>query len=141
MDTQLATTLYQQWVDAWNGNTAIIPTIIAQDFVFHREHGQADVRGPQEMQAVVEGSRAAFSDLTFETHIGPLVADEWIIGRNLAEGIYAGGIPGATADAGTQISLAGIDMLRVKDGKVVECWHNGNDLAFMLQLGAVKASS
>lgn len=140
MDKQKATELYQQWVDAWNGDLAVINATVSGDFIFHRENGQADVHGPQELSTLIEGSRAAFSELVFKTQLGPLFDNGWIAARNRAEGTYSGGVPGATAEAGAKISLVGIDMLRVEDGKIVECWHNGNDLAFMLQLGVVKTS-
>jgi predicted ester cyclase len=128
--------LYRQWVDAWNGDLSTID-IIDDSFVFHREHGQPEVKGPKQFTELVEQSRSAFSGLTFETSIGPICDDEWVVGRNEAKGVYLGGIPGAEAPKNTKITLTGIDMLRIKNGKIVECWHNGNDLAFMLQLQAV----
>lgn len=136
MDTETKKKLYRRWVDAWNGDFAAVDEIIADDFVFHREHGQAEVRGPEGLRALLEGSRAAFSELVFTTQIGPLVDGEWVVARNESVGTYSGGVPGATAPAGTKVSMNGIDILRIKDNRIVECWHNSNDLAFMVQLGA-----
>jgi predicted ester cyclase len=129
--------LYRRWVDAWNGDFAAVDEIITDDFVFHREHGQPEVKGPKALRALLEGSRGAFSSLKFTTQLGPIVDDKLVVGRNIAKGLYAGGMPGASAPSGTPVSLTGIDILRITDDKISECWHNGNDLAFMIQLGAV----
>lgn len=130
--------IYTRWVDAWNGDFTAIADIIANDFVFHREHGQPDITGPQAFRDFLQGSLKPFTGLTFTTQLGPLCEGDMVVGRNTAQGTYAGGLPGATAPDGTAVSLTGIDILRIANGKIVECWHNGNDLAFMLQLGAVR---
>ena len=129
--------LYEKWVALWNGDTALAQEIIAPDFVFHRGGGQQDWRGPQEVAQKVEASRAIFSELAFTTEQGPIVDGQWLVGRNVATGTYGGGMPGASAKPGTTVTLTGIDLLRIADGKIAEAWHNSNDLDFMLQLGLV----
>jgi len=129
--------LYTGWVALWNGNLAGAQDIIAPDFVFHRGNGQPDWRGPDELAQKVQASRAIFSELVFTTEQGPISDGQWLVGRNTASGVYAGGMPGADAEPGTTIELVGIDLLRVANGKIVEAWHNSNDLEFMLQLGLV----
>ncbi len=129
--------LYEQWVALWNGNTAIAHDIVAPDFVFHRGSGQPDWHGPGEVAQKVQASRAIFSELTFKTQQGPIVDGQWVVGRNEATGTYQGGMPGSDTKPGTPITLVGIDLLRISDGKIIEAWHNSNDLDFMLQLGLV----
>ena len=36
---------------------------------------------------------------------------------------------------GKQVSFSGIDMIRMKDGKALEVWHEGNDAIVLMQLG------
>ncbi|MEK7152749.1 MAG: ester cyclase [Patescibacteria group bacterium] len=129
--------IYRRWVDMWNGDSAAINECVAEDFVYYQEHGQ-DVRGPQQLRTTIEGARAAFTDLTFRTDVGPIAEDTLVAAHNIAEATYVGGLPGATAATGTKVSMRGMDILRIKDNKIVECWHNSNDLSFMLQLGAAK---
>ena len=43
-------------------------------------------------------------------------------------------MPGATAPAGTPISITGIDLLRVEDGQVAEYWLNADALGLVTQL-------
>lgn len=130
--------LYAQWVALWNGDTTDAQDIIGRDFVFHRGKGQPDWHGPHELTQKIQESRAIFSTLVFTTEQGPISDSGWIAGRNTATGIYKGGIPKADIEPGASVDLVGIDLLRVSEGKIVEAWHNSNDLDFMLQLGLVR---
>ncbi|HZE87482.1 MAG TPA: ester cyclase [Methylomirabilota bacterium] len=130
--------LYKKWVAIWNGDSSLIDTIIAPNFIFHREGGQPDWHGPEETRKMLAASRVPFSELTFHTTIGPIGENNLVVGRNEGTGIYQGGIPGAAAEKGTKVEMTGIDILRVEDGKIVECWHNSNDFSFMMQLKAVQ---
>ncbi len=61
-----------------------------------------------------------------------------MVTRWTAEGTHLGefqGIP-PTGKHGT---FTGIDIDRVVDGKVVECWTNTDDLGLMQQLGVIPA--
>jgi len=53
-----------------------------------------------------------------------------------ADGTYAGGFPGAPAEAiGRPITFTGTDTLHVADGKLAEYWANADSLLFFQQLG------
>lgn len=130
--------LYAAWVALWNGSTAAVRQIVAPEFVFHRGNGQQDWHGPDELIQKIQESRAIFSELVFTTEQGPITDGEWLVGRNTATGIYNGSMPNASADSGTPVHLAGIDLLRIANGKITEAWHNSNDFEFMLQLGLVR---
>jgi predicted ester cyclase len=41
------------------------------------------------------------------------------------------------APTGKEVTITGIDVLRIAEGKVVERWAEGNDLEMMQQLGVV----
>ncbi|AJE46867.1 ester cyclase [Celeribacter indicus] len=45
---------------------------------------------------------------------------------------------GGIAATGKQITMAGMDLLRLADGKIVECWSMWDGLAVYDQLGALK---
>jgi hypothetical protein len=49
---------------------------------------------------------------------------------------YAGGIPGASAPAGTPVASSSIDIMRVENGRFAEYWVSSDGLAVMAQLGA-----
>lgn len=133
-------TLYQKWMEAWNGNLDLIDEIISPDFVFHPTHaqpGQPDFNGQAGMRKMIEMSRQPFSDINFTVEIGPIAEGDLVVARWRGKGAYAGGMPGATAPEGTAVDFSAIDILRVRDGKFTEYWHNADDLNFMLQVGAV----
>jgi hypothetical protein len=61
-----------------------------------------------------------------------MMAARWV-GR----GRYRGGMPGATAPAGTPVAFGGIDLLRARDGQFAEYWVSSDGLQLMVQLGAL----
>jgi predicted ester cyclase len=83
--------------------------------------------------------RQAFPDWQAgqQAHIaeGDLVAE-----RFTARGTHQGEILGV-APTGRQVTLAGINIFRVQNGKVVERWGRTDDLGFLQQLGIVPAMS
>ncbi len=79
-------------------------------------------------------TRSAIPDLTFTIEVGPIVDGDQIALRWIAEGTYAGGMPGATAPAGTPITFTGTDLLRIEHGQVAEYWLNADALGLVTQL-------
>lgn len=133
-------TIYRQWLDAWNGKLGFVDEIVSPDFVFHPTHeqpNQPNFNGQDGVQRMIEMSREPFSAIEFTTDLGPFVDGDIVVGRWQGHGTYKGGLPGATAKEGTKVDFSAIDILKVRDGKVVEYWHNADDLNFMLQVGAV----
>ena len=88
------------------------------------------------MRRLVEQGRAIFSEVTFRALDQPIVVGDRLACRWIGEGIYRGGMPGATAPPGTPISFGGIDVWRLENGKVVEYWVASDGLHLMAQLGA-----
>ena len=61
-----------------------------------------------------------------------------LAGRFLFRGAYRGGIPGASPEAvGRPAEYAGIDILRVEDGKLVEHWLSADALVLLRQIGTI----
>jgi steroid delta-isomerase-like uncharacterized protein len=91
------------------------------------------------MRQTAQVFRQAFPDWHAgqEAHIaeGDLVAERFI-----ARGTHQGEIMGVPP-TGTTVTLAGINIFRVQDGKLVERWGRTDDLGFLQQLGIVPAMS
>jgi predicted ester cyclase len=89
------------------------------------------------MRQAAQVFRQAFPDWHAgqEAHIaeGDLVGE-----RFTARGTHQGEIMGASP-TWRQVTLAGINIFRVQDGKVVERWGRTDDLGFLQQLGLVPA--
>jgi predicted ester cyclase len=130
--------LISSWLGLWNGDYAVAETIIAADFRMHAAmldggDGSA-VNTPAALVEWIAMSRAAIPDLTFTIEVGPLVDGDHIALRWRAVGAYAGGMPGASAPAGTPIDFTGTDLLRTEHGRLAEYWLNSDTLQLVTQL-------
>jgi predicted ester cyclase len=80
--------------------------------------------------------RGILPGLSFVIDVGPIADEEHLVVRWTAHGTYAGGFPGAPAEAiGRPVTFTGTDTLRVADGKLAEYWLNADSLLFNQQLG------
>jgi steroid delta-isomerase-like uncharacterized protein len=115
------------------GNLAVVDELVAGDLVIHLP--SEEVHGPAGAKQHVAALRAAFPDLriTIEDQIseGDKVVTRWT-----ARGTHIGPFQGVPP-TGKQGSMTGIDIDRIADGRVVECWVNSDDLGLLQQLGVV----
>jgi predicted ester cyclase len=86
------------------------------------------------MKDFVAQTRSVSADLTFSVQVGPLVDGDHVVVRWIATGHYGGGMPGAGAPVGTEVTITGTDILRIQDGQIIEYWLNADTLALMAQL-------
>lgn len=76
---------------------------------------------------------AGLPDLRITVH--EIVSEgDIIVARFTAQGTHSGELMGA-APTGQRVTLRGIDMVRLKNGRAVEAWHEGNDAEVFMQLG------
>ena len=131
--------LWQDWVHLWNGDYAQADRIISSEFRVHVAllDGSSEdaIRGPGGLTRWIKDSRGIFSDLKFNMQVGPLIDGQYIVGRWEATGPYKGGMPGATAAPGTDVTFTGTDIVLVKGGKIVEYWLNADSASLLAQLG------
>lgn len=116
------------------GNAAVAAEIIHPDFHDHTN--------PPEMQhgldghnAIVALFRTAFTDMWW--HIHEMIAEgDKVVVRTTMEATHTGeffGIP----PTDKRVSLDGIHILRIADGRIAEHWGNNDDLGMMRQLGVI----
>lgn len=133
-----ANTLVTNWVALWNGDVSIADEIVSEEnrvhaAMFDGGDGSA-VGGVSGMKDLVMQMRSLMSDLVFAVEVGPIVDGDHIVVRWVATGHYGGGIPGAGAPVGTQVTFHGTDILRIAHDQVVEYWLNADTLDLMTQL-------
>jgi steroid delta-isomerase-like uncharacterized protein len=117
------------------GNLAAIDEFVAADFVIHAP--PEDIHGPAGARQFVAGLREAFPD--FHITIQDQIADgDRVVTRWTAEGTHLGEFQGIPP-TGRHGKMTGIDIDRLVDGKVVECWVNEDDLGLLQQLGVIPA--
>jgi predicted ester cyclase len=133
--------LYRRWMlELWNGDLAIAGELVTDDFVIHqaRADGTSEgPRGPAALVQLVRDGHAPFEELTFVIEVGPVVEGDMVAARWVGRGRYRGGLPGATAPAGTPVDFGGIDLLRAEGGRFAEYWVSSDGLQLMAQLGAL----
>jgi len=72
--------------------------------------------------------------------LGPIVQDGLLAALWSAQGVYAGGVPGASASPGTTVKFNGHDFLRFDKHHFVEYWGGTDDADLMSQLGMFSKS-
>ena len=79
---------------------------------------------------------SALPDLRYSTHL--VIAErDFVLARRLFTATHVGGELFGVAPTGKKIEWTGMDMYRIQDGKIVECWLCGDILRVLQQLGLV----
>jgi predicted ester cyclase len=100
------------------GDFAVIDEIAAPDCIEHQEGAQA--KGPEAVRSTAVRLRASFPDL--ELRVDDIAAHRdmvWV--RVRARGTDTGGVAGR-APSGRNIEADVVDVMRFRDGKMVEHW-------------------
>jgi len=138
LDREAATALIDSWIALWNGDYDVAETIISESNRVHAAMiGGGDgsaVAGVSGMKKFVGQTRSVSSDLVFSIDVAPLVDGDHVVVRWVASGHYGGGMPGAGAPVGTEVTITGTDILRISSNQIVEYWLNADTLALMTQL-------
>jgi steroid delta-isomerase-like uncharacterized protein len=135
MSTEENKALVRRWYEKFNEHSlAGIMEDYAPDLVAHGTGSvpDMDLAGVKRFYVA---TFAAFPDA--QLVIEDLIAEgDKVVQRWTMHGTHRGefmGIP----PTGKRVSLTGINIARIKDGKFVEGWNNEDDLGLMQQLGAI----
>ena len=117
------------------GDLSAVDHYLAEDFVAHDPPMaglSGDAAGFRDAAASI---RAAFPDWRSEVHL--LVAEgDYVVERFTASGTHRGEFMGA-APTNRAVAMPGINIFRLRDGKIVERWGNLDVLGFLAQLGVI----
>jgi steroid delta-isomerase-like uncharacterized protein len=94
-----------------------------------------DIVGIEGLTQYVSMMRSAFPDLRITLEDDMAEGDK-VVSRWIAQGTHQGELMGA-APTGNQVTITGITIHRIEDGKIVEEWENWDALGLMQQIGAV----
>jgi len=121
--------------EVWGtGDQAVLEELLDPDLV---DHDALPGQGPgrEGHKQILAAFRNAFPDLNVTTE--DVVAEgEKVVSRWTARGTHQGELLGI-APTGNGVTIKGIDVLRVAEGRIVERWSQFNGLEMMQQLGAV----
>jgi len=135
MKTESRKSLVQRFNDeVWGkGNLDVVYEVFAPDYVRHDLRPGNPPPGPDGQRKIASDFRAAFPDL--KTAIDFMVEEgEFVVSRWTAEGTHTGAwnnIP----PTGKRIRFCGVNIYRIRNGKVIEQWNHRDDLGVMQQLG------
>ncbi|HKH22798.1 MAG TPA: ester cyclase [Solirubrobacterales bacterium] len=118
-----------------NGNMDAIDDLVTDDVVDHEEGLPGQPEGKEGVRFFVSMMREAFSDL--KATVGPAVesgdmasAEVTITGRHTGEFM---GVPATDKS----FEIKSIDIVRFEDGKCAEHWGVTDNMALMMQIGAI----
>jgi steroid delta-isomerase-like uncharacterized protein len=119
-----------------NGNLDVADELIAPDYVDHDPAMPEEIHGPEGFKEYVSMYRSAFPDIHIEIEDqiaeGDKVTTRWT-GTGTHEGDLAG-----IAPTGNRVTLPGMEIVRISDGKLVEGWEGYDSMTMMRQLGVAE---
>jgi steroid delta-isomerase-like uncharacterized protein len=131
-------TLIKRWFDeVWNqGRESTIDELLAATAVAHGlGDTEVDIRGPAEFKPFVRNLRGSFPDIHITIEDSVAEGDKVMV-RVRVDATHKGiglGVP----PTGRRVSIAGIVLVRIKGGQIVEGWNSWDQLGLLRQIGAV----
>ncbi len=115
------------------GDLAAVDKLLSQNFSLHTPLPSAPgIRG---MNDIITACRAAFEHLNVT--VEDMVAEgDKVAARFIARGVHKGSFMNLPP-TGKPITMTGIEIFRIEDGKIAELWGEANLLGLMVQLGIV----
>jgi hypothetical protein len=102
--------IFQRWIDEVWSAARVSDDLVADDFVGHWP--DRDVRGRDELAAIVRTTREMFDELTFQIELGPLRDGDYVVGRWTGVGRLQTG----------ETRFTGNDILRLDGERIAEYW-------------------
>jgi len=115
------------------GDTSVIDEIVAADL---KEHQRGNSDGTDGMKELVTVLRTWFPDFNMTVRDTAAVGDT-VWARFTASGTNLGPVMGKPP-TGKKMAVDVIDIVRIKDGKIVEHWGVPDQLGMMIQLGLMR---
>ena len=115
------------------GNLQLCDELFTPDFAERQDFGPDHAPGPEGVKAVIRSLRRAYSDFRLEIEDLAVDGDKvWLrlVGSGTNDGPFMGNPP-----TGRQMRIDVFDILRVRDGKIVEHWGVPDRLGALFQLG------
>ncbi len=119
-------------------NLDALDEVVASDMTDH-DPAPGQAPGLEGVKQYFSSLHAAFPDVQMD--VEDMIAEgDKVVARVSVSGTHRGEFMGI-APTGNRVTIAGIDILRVADGKIVEHWGKFDDLGMMQQLGVMEQPS
>jgi steroid delta-isomerase-like uncharacterized protein len=120
-----------------DGNLDVVYEVFAPHYIGHDPTLPDPIRGPEGFKQFVRMYRKAFPDLLLTVE-DQIAEGDRVVTRFTARGTHRGDLMGIPA-TGARVTITGISIDHMRDGKSVESWTNYDTLGMLQQLGLVVA--
>jgi steroid delta-isomerase-like uncharacterized protein len=114
------------------GNLDVADALLAPHYVDHDPAMPEDIHGPEGFKQYVSTYRSAFSDLHLEIE-DQIAEGDKVVTRWTGTGTHDGELVGIPP-TGNRVTLPGMEIVRISDGKLVEGWEGYDMMNLMRQL-------
>jgi predicted ester cyclase len=118
-------------------DVTILDKFLGEEYDDHNPPPFQQGTGPAAARAAFEYALNAFSDFKHEI-AAQYVDGDTVITRIVGSGKHTGEFMGVPA-TGKQVSMEGIAIHRVENGKLVEHWSTVDAMSLLMQMGAIPA--
>lgn len=120
----------------WSGDSDVIERYVAPEYIGHEPSQPSPIEGIDGFKDFVQRFRNGFSNtnVTIEQQIAE---DDTVVTRWTGRGTHTGEVSGI-APTGKDVTITGISISRVENGKLVEDHTTWDTLGVLMQLGAIR---
>ncbi|QIO23058.1 ester cyclase [Haloarcula sp. JP-L23] len=119
--------------DIWQGDLEIVNELVAESYKNHNPIVPDAPPGPEGFKQNVTALLTAFPDLNW-TLEDVIAEDDKVVFRAIGHGTHEGELMGIEP-TGREVTLSGIVIFRIDDGRVVERWAQFDTTGMLSQLG------
>ncbi|MDT5068368.1 MAG: hypothetical protein QOK02_4523 [Mycobacterium sp.] len=116
------------------GNVDVIPELVADDYIDHQSPPGLPA-GPRGLADLIRSWKRGFPDGSEEPD-ALIAEDDLVVGRFTFRGTHLGEFMGVSP-TGRSVVMTGIDVVRIRDGKITEFWYSEQLHDLLQQLGAL----
>ncbi len=126
--------LVSKLITEWNKrNLEFFMEVYAPDYAYYSPSGNPNPVSKEETIEIIKMFWQAFPDITLSVEESMAVGDK-VISRFIARGTHNGEFEGISA-TGNKIEISAINIVRIKNDKIVEEREEADFLGLMMQLG------
>ena len=118
------------------GDTDRLGEVYAENVQYHGPGGE-EVSGVEGMKQFTAPFLAAFSDMHIHVDEIPSIGDK-VITRTTGHGTHTGELMGVPP-SGNHMAAAGLSIMQIRDGKIVEEWEIFDLMHMMQQIGGISS--
>lgn len=121
--------------EVWqNENFDVIDELVAEDYVLHDPSMPEEIRGPDGYREMAEmGAGIVDGSISIDQMIS---TDDMVVSRWTQQGTHTGEMAGVEP-TNEEVTITGIDISRIEDGKLAESWQEVNMLNMLMTIGAI----